>query len=63
MINRTYERPRDIIKFLKICRKKMFLAFLQQNTSEFEYSNWIFKELDNEIFAHNSIWSKGAMLL
>ena len=32
MINRTYERPRDIIKFLKICRKKMFLAFLQQNT-------------------------------
>ena len=66
MINRTYERPRDIIKFLKICRKKNVPGLLTAEyikKAEFEYSNWLFKELDNEIFAHNSIWSKGAMLI
>ena len=66
MISRTYERPRDIIKFLKICRKRNDSDLLTAECikkAECEYSSWLFKELDNEIFAHNSIWRKVAMLI
>jgi len=66
MLNRTYERPRDIIKFLKICGRKNVSAKLDADgvkSAEFDYSNWLFRELDNEIYAHEPIWDKAAMLI
>lgn len=66
MLNRTYERPRDIIKFLKLCRKKNVPGMLTAEyikKAEIDYSKWLFKELDNELYAHNKIWDKAAMLI
>lgn len=66
MLNRTYERPRDIIKFLKICNKKNTTGKLDKDgvkDAEFDYSNWLFRELDNEIYSHEPIWDKAAMLI
>ena len=66
MVNRTYERPRDIIKFLKFCRKKSYKGKLNVDTvknAEFEYSNWLFRELDDEIYTHEAIWNKASMMI
>lgn len=58
--NRTYERPRDIIKFMKYCAKhaeqKKRLTFKQAKAAEDEYSAWLYKELKDEIHSYLPCW-------
>lgn len=69
MANRTYERPRDIIKFLKIC-SEIFentgknsqyspkLSFKDVKAAEHQYSEWLYKELRDEIQAYLPCWKE-----
>lgn len=58
--NRTYERPRDIIKFMKYCAKHAEpgkrLTFKQAKAAEDEYSAWLYKELKDEIHSYLPCW-------
>jgi hypothetical protein len=59
MSNRTFERPRDIIKFMKICSKYQpsgKLTFAAVSQGENEFSSWLYKELSNEIHSYLPIW-------
>lgn len=60
--NRTYERPRDAIKFMKYCRKQLAsgqkLTFLQVKAAEDEYSAWLYKEIKDEIHSHLPCWKQ-----
>lgn len=60
--NRTYERPRDAIKFMKCCRKQIAsgqkLIFSQVKSAEDEYSAWLYKELKDEIHSHLPCWKQ-----
>ena len=57
--NRTFDRPRDTIKFLKYCSdahidgKLNFQAVLE---AEKKYSDWLYRELRDEIQSHFPIW-------
>lgn len=60
-VNRTYERPRDIIKFLKICGKKVNgakLTFDAVIAAENMYSDWLYKEIRDEIHSHLPVWKE-----
>lgn len=58
--NRTYERPRDIVKFMKYCAKHAEagkqLTFKQAKAAEDEYSAWLYKELKDEIHSYLPAW-------
>lgn len=59
MSNRTFERPRDIIKFLKIAakyQKKGRLKYSAIEQAEDDYSTWLYKEIKDEIQSHLPIW-------
>lgn len=64
--NRTFERPRDIIKFLKFCSKqkqKGKLNFESVKTAEIDYSDWFFKEFRDEIQSHLTIWQEATQCI
>lgn len=64
MLARTFERPRDIIKYLKFCKKSApsgKLTFATVEKAEFDYSNWFFKELRDEIHSHLPCWREAFM--
>ncbi|WP_295677127.1 hypothetical protein [uncultured Mucilaginibacter sp.] len=57
--NRTFERPRDVVKYMKICSKFKYsgkINFQAVKTAERDYSEWFFKEFRDEIQSHLSIW-------
>lgn len=59
MANRTFERPRDIIKFLKISakhQKQGRLRYSAVELAEIDYSNWLYKEIKDEIQSHLPVW-------
>ncbi len=60
--SRTYERPRDAIKFMKYCRKQIAsgqkITFAQVKSAEDEYSAWLYKELKDEIHSHLPCWKQ-----
>ena len=60
--NRTFERPRDIIKFFKYCRKQRNqngkINFYVVRKSEINYSEWFYKEFRDEIQSHLSVWQE-----
>lgn len=59
IFNRTFERPRDIVKFLKHCSKQNLpgkLRFETASKAEIDYSDWFYNELRDEIQSHLSIW-------
>jgi hypothetical protein len=59
--NNTFERPRDVIKFMKITSE-----ILPENShqikksdisaAEKDYSDWFYKEIRDEIYPHLKIW-------
>lgn len=57
--NRTFERPRDVVKFLKFCTKLNGNGLLDFNcvkSAEINYSNWFYNEFRDEIQSHLPIW-------
>ena len=66
MANRTYERPRDIVKFLKYCSETFNsddkyqnkLTFKEIQRAEDRYSNWLHNELRDEIQAYLPCWKE-----
>tara|TARA_R110002111_G_scaffold200080_1_gene265483 strand:- start:6784 stop:8232 length:1449 start_codon:yes stop_codon:yes gene_type:complete len=59
--NRTFERPRDVIKFMKYCQKQNEhgkLTFKTVRTAEIEYSEWFYREFRDEIQSHLPIWQE-----
>jgi len=66
MVNRTYERPRDIIKFLKNCQKKNNggrLTFEEVRAAEDNYSAWLYNELRDEIHSYLPVWREALQCL
>ncbi|WP_019272841.1 P-loop ATPase, Sll1717 family [Neisseria lactamica] len=69
--NRTFERPRDIIKFLKFCSEAFVydnkyhnkLTFTEVKNAENRYSDWLYKELRDEIQAHLPCWKEAFQCL
>jgi len=58
---RTFERPRDIIKFMKHCQKiesGSRLTFETVKKAELEYSKWLYRELRDEIHSHLPVWAE-----
>ena len=59
ILNRTFERPRDVIKFLKYCGEIHKGGKLNAHTvfeAEKKYSGWFYREFRDEIQSHLSIW-------
>ncbi|WP_034893795.1 P-loop ATPase, Sll1717 family [Gillisia sp. Hel_I_29] len=59
--NRTFERPRDIIKYMKYCAKQNpsgKLDFKTVRKAEIEYSEWFYREFRDEIQSHLPIWQE-----
>jgi hypothetical protein len=66
MANRTYERPRDIIKFLKNCKLNNHggrLTFDEVKTAENAYSTWLYNELRDEIHSYLPVWKEALQCL
>lgn len=66
MKNRTFERPRDIIKFLKYCKdisKKESLKFEDVRDAEDRYSNWFYNEIRDEIQSFLPVWKESLSCL
>lgn len=66
LVNRTYERPRDIIKFLKCCQKKIQngkLTFQDVKNAEDTYSDWLYREIRDEIHSHLPVWREALQCL
>ncbi|OBZ11132.1 MULTISPECIES: P-loop ATPase, Sll1717 family [Bacillales] len=65
--NRTFERPRDLLKFLKYCNSiqnaNPKLLFKVVREAENEYSDWFYNELRDEIQAHLSVWGEALSCL
>lgn len=65
--NRTFERPRDLLKFLKYCNSiqntNSRLLFKVVREAENEYSDWFYNELRDEIQAHLAVWSESLSCL
>jgi len=61
LIIKTHDRPRDILKFLKICAKKTTpqrLLYKDAEKSERDFSDWLYDELKNEAGAHVPVWQE-----
>lgn len=59
IVNRTYERPRDIVKFLKYCQKHTpagILTFMATKEAETEYSQWLYNEIRDELHSYLPVW-------
>lgn len=59
IVNRTYERPRDIVKFLKYCKKHTpsgILTFKATKDAEVEYSSWLYNEIRDELHSYLPVW-------
>lgn len=59
--NRTFERPRDVIKYMKYCGKQNpngKLDFKTVRKAEIEYSEWFYREFRDEIQSHLPIWQE-----
>lgn len=59
VVNRTYERPRDIVKFLKYCQKHAsvgILTFMATKEAETEYSQWLYSEIRDELHSYLPVW-------
>jgi hypothetical protein len=69
MVERTYLRPRDMIKFANVCLANAKLAGHERIENEDiygakeQYSDYVFEELDNEISAADPRWAKGLEVL
>lgn len=66
MANRTYERPRDIIKFLKNCKlsnRGGRLTFDEVKVAEDSYSTWLYNELRDEIHSYLPVWKEALQCL
>uniref|UniRef100_B8DL01 Uncharacterized protein n=1 Tax=Nitratidesulfovibrio vulgaris (strain DSM 19637 / Miyazaki F) TaxID=883 RepID=B8DL01_NITV9 len=66
IVNRTYERPRDIIKFMKFCKSECTsekLTFKDVKRAELKYSPWLFNELKDEMCAHLECYEKAVMAI
>ena len=64
--NRTFERPRDILKFLKECHKIRSagkLGWTEIKEAEFAYSRWFMNELRDEIHSHLSVWKEAVQCI
>jgi hypothetical protein len=66
--NRTFERPRDIIKFLKYCSKQNAtlnnkIDFRTIRNSEIDYSDWFYKEFRDEVQSHLTIWQEATQAI
>ena len=59
ILNRTYERPRDIIKFMKNGK----LDFEAVKKAEINYSDWLFRELKDEMCAHIDCYTDAVMTI
>lgn len=61
LYTRTFERPRDIIKFLKYCQTtcpKGQLTYESVRLAESAYSDWFYREIRDEIQSHLPIWKE-----
>jgi hypothetical protein len=64
MVERTYLRPRDMIKFANLCLDNAKVAHHERITNDDiyeakeEYSDYVFGELNNEISAADAEWAK-----
>ena len=61
MTSRTFDRPRDILKFIKICSQNANpdrLVYRDVDKWEKKYSDWLYDELKNEAGAHISVWKE-----
>ncbi|WP_163324303.1 P-loop ATPase, Sll1717 family [Draconibacterium mangrovi] len=66
MYNRTFERPRDIVKFLKCCSKlnqKGKLNFKAVQLAENEYSDWFYREFRDEVQSHLPVWQESTQAI
>ncbi|TCO99875.1 ATP-binding protein [Rubrivivax gelatinosus] len=66
MTSRTYDRPRDIIKFLKSCRKHTKsgqLPFSSVRLAEDTYSDWLFREIRDEIHSYLPCWREATQCI
>ena len=70
LISRTLHRPRDILKYLKVCAdvakapgfttsRGLTLDIATQ--AEYVYSQWFFKEIRDELHGHLSVWRGSAV--
>lgn len=61
LYTRTFERPRDIIKFLKYCQTTCphgRLKFPNVSDAENQYANWFYREIRDEIQSHLPVWKE-----
>lgn len=58
MADRTFDRPRDILKMVKECSKvsSQLLGFDVVKNAEAAYSFWLYKEVKDEIQSHLEVW-------
>lgn len=66
IINRTFERPRDMIKYMKCCNSLKQTGRLDFNSvykAEIKYSEWFFKEFRDEIQSHLPVWKEVSQAL
>lgn len=64
--NRTFERPRDFIKYMKYCEKLRRAGRIDYNAAydaEINYSDWFYKEFRDEVQSHLSIWQEASQAL
>jgi hypothetical protein len=57
--NKTLNRPRDVLKFLKYCHDiegNGRLTSETVNKADFFYSEWLFREIGDELHPHLPIW-------
>jgi hypothetical protein len=61
--NKTFERPRDVVKYLKFCKKLNRygkLDYSSVRSAEINYSNWFYNEFRDEIQSHLPIWKSAS---
>ena len=65
--NRTYERPRDVIKFLKYCQEfsksNGRLTYQVVKHAENKYSEWLFNEIRDELHSYLPVWREALQCL
>lgn len=66
IVNRTFERPRDVIKFLKCCQKcpaQLQVDFKTVEGAEIAYSQWLHDEVRDEIHSYLPVWRESFQCL
>lgn len=61
MCNQTFEKPRDIIKYLKYCQRTPGEGKLTGDvlkTAEIAYSNWFYREFRDEVQSFLPVWKE-----